>query len=109
MIPMPDTQHNYQWASALVATKPKTFGHIDELQTFTPMYSHGVDGGIVREMYKALFKVSNRNAKSTLQALQSALLCLTQCSRFSSASVKYAFVHKRTTKAQGGRCSLQGP
>lgn len=100
MLPIPDTQHNFQWAKALVATKPRTFGHIDELQTFTPMYSHGVDGQIVREMYKTLFKVNNRNAKSTLQALQSALLCLAQCAQFSSESVKYAFIHKRTTKAK---------
>ncbi len=101
MLPITDTQHNHQWATALVKAKPKTFSHLDELQTFTPMYGYGLDGPIVQEMYKVLLTVTNKNAKAMLQALQCALLTLSQCAGNTSSTIECAFVHKRTTKRTG--------
>lgn len=100
MYPIPDTQHNHQWAKTLVQSKPKTFCHLDELQTFTPMYRYGLDGEIVEDMFSKLLTVTNRNRKAVRQALQCALLCLAQCATHDTKLVRHGFIHKRTTKRE---------
>lgn len=97
MLPIPDTQHNHKWATALVKTKPQTYGYLDELKTFSPMYGLGLEGPIVQVMFETLFKVSNRNRKAVRQALQCALLTLAQCAVNTSSTVMYGFVHRRGT------------
>jgi hypothetical protein len=97
MLPIPDTQHNHKWAATLVKTKPNTFGQIEELQTFTPMYGLGLEGPIVDEILESLFAVTNRNRTQLRQALQCSLLTLAQCIMHASSSTVYSFVHRRGT------------
>ncbi len=100
MYPIPETQHNHRWAKTLMHSKPQSFSLIDELQTFTPMYRYGLNGEIVEQMFCTLFTVTNRNRAAMRQALQCALLCLAQCSTQDTRSVRYGFIHKRTTKRE---------
>jgi hypothetical protein len=101
MIVIPYLAKNHQWAKALATSKPKTYHHIQEFQSFTPMYAHGLEGDIVDVMFNTLFpKVGNNAIKGKRQALQSALLSLAQCAVLSTDTSLCTFIHKRTTQHQ---------
>ena len=58
----------------------------------------GLSGNGVQTMFETCFPaVTNRNAKSTLQALQSALLSLAQCVEFNAHETILGFLHGRST------------
>lgn len=98
MLPLPNTQPNYQWLKTLEHTHPELVKTKKEVRSFYPEYTMGLSGDSIQTIFETCFpSVTNRNTKATLQALQSAFLSLSQCVDFNTNDSILGFLHGRST------------
>lgn len=97
-LPTPHVSPNYKWSTTLAKASFESSVAGAEVETFSPSYSHGLQGDPIDELFNRLFpKVASRCKTSYPQAFKSAMLALAQAAESSTPDLICGFIHSRST------------